>query len=145
MIRRLGWRQRLTATRGTARMNRQTLLAFLSSLGVAIGAGLASALLFLVLTKGTIIALCLAYFAPLPLMIASLGFGQWTGLVGALLGVGVITALLSPSVGLVYAIGIGIPAWLVCLAALRGAPPPEPQTTRPARQQTTAPALRNPA
>jgi hypothetical protein len=123
-------------------MNRQTLLAFLSSLGVAIGAGLASALLFLVLTKGTIIALCLAYFAPLPLMIASLGFGQWTGLVGALLGSGLVAALAYPSVGAaLYPIAIAVPAWLICAAALRGAPPAEQQSRRTAAQQVqpTAP------
>jgi hypothetical protein len=117
-------------------MNRQTLLPFLLSLGVAIGAGLASALLFLVLAKGTIIALCLAYFAPLPLLIASLGFGQWTGLVGALLGSGLVAALAYPSIGVaLYPIAIALPAWLVCAAALRGAPAPEPQSTRTAIQK----------
>lgn len=112
-------------------MNRQTLVPFLSSFGVGIGAGLASALLFLVLAKGTIIALCLAYFAPLPLMIASLGFGQWTGLVGAFLGSGLVAALAYPSIGVaLYPIAIAVPAWLVCAAALRGAPAPEPQSPR---------------
>jgi hypothetical protein len=114
------------------------------SIGVAIGAGLASALLFVVSAKGTLLALVLAYFAPLPLMIGSLGFGQWTGLVGALLGSGLIATLLYPMVGLIYALGIAVPAWLVCVAALRGAPPPEPQPTRPARQRTPAPALLHP-
>jgi hypothetical protein len=112
-------------------MNKQATLARLSSLAVAIGAGLASALLFVLPTKGTLVALFIAYFAPLPLMIASLGFGQWTGLVGALLGSGLIAALLYPSIGLVYAIGIAVPAWLACAAALRGAPPPEAKPPRP--------------
>lgn len=122
-------------------MNRQSALAFLSSLGVAIGAGLASALLFLVLAKGSIIALCLAYFAPLPLMIASLGFGQWTGLVGALLGSGLVAALAYPSIGCVlYPLAIAVPAWLVCAAALRGAPPPEQPSRRTlAQNQSAAP------
>jgi hypothetical protein len=126
-------------------MNRQPLRASLLSLGVAIGAGLASALLFVLSAKGTLLALILAYFAPLPLMIASLGFGQWTGLVGALLGSGLIAILLYPMVGLIYAIGIAVPAWLVCAAALRGAPLPEPQPTRPARQKTPAPVVSNSA
>jgi hypothetical protein len=126
-------------------MTRQTLPASLLSVGVAIGAGLASALLFVVSAKGTLLALILAYFAPLPLMIASLGFGQWTGLVGTLLGSGLIALLLYPTVGLVYAIAIAVPAWLVCAAALRGAPPPEPQLKRPARQKLVAPVVPNPA
>ena len=120
-------------------MNRETLLPLLSGFGVAIGAGLASALLFLVLTKGTIIALCLAYFAPLPLMIASLGFGQWTGLVGALLGSGLVAALAYPSVGAaLYPIAIAVPAWLICAAALRGVPPAEQQSRRTAQQAQPA-------
>lgn len=124
-------------------MNRQTLLALLSSLGIAIGAGLASALLFVGPMKGTLFALFLAYLAPLPLMIASLGFGQWTGLLGVLLGSGLIAGLLYPSIGLVYAIGIGLPAWLVCAAALRGAPPVEAKPPRPVAQKP--PALPNAA
>jgi hypothetical protein len=125
-------------------MTRQSLLASLWSLGVALGAGLAGALLFVASAKGTLLALLLAYFAPLPLMIASLGFGQWTGLVGALLGSGLIATLLYPSIGIVYAIGIALPAWLVCAAALRGAPPLEPVSPRrPAVQN--APAVPNAA
>lgn len=116
-------------------MTRRSVLAFLSSFGIAIGAGLAGALLFVVSAKGTLLALFLAYFAPLPLMIASLGFGQWTGLVGALLGSGLIATLLYPSIGIVYAVGIALPAWLVCAAALRGAPPLESRPIRPAAQK----------
>jgi hypothetical protein len=123
-------------------MTKQSLLTSLWSLGVGIGAGLAGALLFVASAKGTLLALLLAYFAPLPLMIASLGFGQWTGLVGALLGSGLIATLLYPSIGIVYAIGIALPAWLVCAAALRGAPPLEPVSPRrPAVQN--APAVPN--
>ena len=48
-------------------------------------------------------------------------------------------------VGLIYAVGIGVPAWFVCVAALRGAPPAEPQPTRPARAKTIAPAVPNPS
>jgi hypothetical protein len=119
-------------------MTRHALIAFLSSLGLAVGAGLASALLFLVLAKGTVVALCLAYFAPLPLMIASLGFGQWTGLVGALLASGLVAALSYPSIGaIVYPIAVTLPAWLVCAAALRGAPRREPQSPRKAAEQTS--------
>jgi hypothetical protein len=133
-------------------MPEQAPLARLSSLGVAAGAGIASALLFVVFTEnGTLLALCLAYFAPLPLMIASLGFGQWTGLVGAILGSALATIRLSPhieflySMGIAYAIGIGFPAWLVCAAALRGAPPAELPSTRVVREKTAGPTIPNAA
>jgi hypothetical protein len=124
-------------------MNRHSVLAYLSSAGIAIGAGLASALLFALLVKGTLAALLLAYFAPLPLMIASLGFGQSAGLASAFVGSGVIATIFYPSVGaLLYPLGIALPAWLVCFAALRGAPPLEPQIKRahaPAPAPTPAP------
>jgi hypothetical protein len=137
-------------------MNRQTLLASLSSLGVAIGAGLASALLSVVFpVNGTLIAFALAYFAPLPVMIACLGFGQWTGLFSGIVGSGLIAALLYPSAGvsisagasalpgwlfcgLLYAGTIALPAWLICAAALRGAPPLEPQTRARSVQKSGA-------
>jgi hypothetical protein len=119
-------------------MNRHSVLAYLSSAGIAIGAGLASALLFALLVKGTLAALVLAYFAPLPLMIASLGFGQWAGLASAIVGSGVIATIFYPTVGaLLYPLGIALPAWLVCFAALRGAPTLEPQINR---AHTPAPA-----
>jgi hypothetical protein len=133
-------------------MTRPSSLASLSSLGVAIGAGLASALLFVVFSRnGTMLALCLAYFAPLPLMIASLGFGQWTGLVGAILGAFVTAIRLWPSfefsyaAAIAYAVGIAIPAWFVCAAALRGAPPLEPQSARAPHQKIATPVVPNPA
>ncbi|GAC1329088.1 MAG: DUF2232 domain-containing protein [Beijerinckiaceae bacterium] len=122
-------------------MTKQVMLAHLSSLGIAIGAGLASALLFVVSAKGTLPALLLAYFSPLPLMIATLGFGQWTGLVGALLGSGLVAVTLSATAGPFYAIGLALPAWVVCVVALRGAPAPE---IRPSAQMSS-PADPNPA
>jgi hypothetical protein len=121
-------------------MKKEVTLAHLSSLGVAIGAGLASALLFVVSAKGTLPALLLAYFSPLPLMIATLGFGQWTALVGAILGSALVAVTLSATAGPFYAIGLALPAWLVCIVALRGAPPPE---IRPSAQ--TSPADSNAA
>ena len=41
---------------------------------VGLGAGLASALLFAASTRGTGLAMALAYFSPLPLLIGALGF-----------------------------------------------------------------------
>ena len=49
---------------------------------VGLGAGLASALLFAASTRGSSLAMALAYFSPLPLLIGALGFS----LLGALLG-----------------------------------------------------------
>ena len=50
------------------------------SAAVAIGAGLASALLFSLVTQATVFAIALAYLSPLPIMIAMIGFGRAAGL-----------------------------------------------------------------
>ena len=52
---------------------------------VAFGSGLAATLLLLAAFQGSVPALLLAYLSPLPLMIATIGFGHVTGL-GAVLG-----------------------------------------------------------
>jgi hypothetical protein len=122
------------------------------SLGVAVGAGLASALLAVIFPlNGTLVAFALAYFAPLPVMIVSLGFGQWTGFLSGFLGTALIPVLLYffiPAGGnalpglllcaLLYAGAIALPAWFVCAAALRGAPPLEPQTRSRTAQKNGA-------
>ena len=53
---------------------------------VALGAGLASAVLYLVARKTSVPAVMLAQLGPLPIMIATLGFGGVTGLLAALFG-----------------------------------------------------------
>ena len=47
----------------------------LHRLVVAIGAGCAAALLFAVSAQSSLLAMTLAYLAPLPIMIATLGWG----------------------------------------------------------------------
>jgi hypothetical protein len=100
----------------------------------AVGAGLASALLFSLVTQGTLFAVALAYLSPLPIMIATIGFGRIAGLVASALAVLAIAAIgfiqqgrdasgdalggaaLS---GLAFALSLAAPAlWLSYLAAL---------------------------
>ncbi|MGA2638942.1 hypothetical protein [Methylocella sp.] len=100
----------------------------------AVGAGLASAVLFSLVTQGTIIAIALAYLAPLPIMIAMIGFGRAAGLVAtALATLAVIAIAFAQQVqetsdgalgaaafsGLAFALSLAAPAlWLSFLAAL---------------------------
>ncbi len=72
---------------------------------IAVGAGLASALLFASLVGGSMLALPLFFLTPLPLGIAALGWGTAAGLVA-----GVVTAA---AVG----IGLGLPAMLAVALA----------------------------
>ena len=50
---------------------------------VGLGAGAAAALLFASVTSGTWMSVPLFYLAPLPIMIAGLGWSHWSALVAA--------------------------------------------------------------
>ncbi|MDB5593203.1 MAG: conserved rane protein of unknown function [Hyphomicrobiales bacterium] len=87
-------------------------------IAIAIGAGLASALLFVVPAKGTPVAFALAFLGSLPIMIAGLGFGPVVGLSAAFAGTLVIGLALHPLLALFFAGTLGLPAfWLSRLAS----------------------------
>jgi hypothetical protein len=95
---------------------------------------LASALLFSLVTQGTIFAISLAYLAPLPIMIAMIGFGRAAGLAAAALATLAVIAIAfiqqsraasdgalgaAALSGLTFALSLALPAlWLSFLAAL---------------------------
>jgi hypothetical protein len=82
------------------------------------GAGAAAALLFLAATRGAPIGVALAYLGPLPLMIATLGWGLDAGLV-ALFFACALAAAVSPAYALVYGLLVAGPAWgLAAFAAV---------------------------
>jgi hypothetical protein len=87
-------------------------------IGIAIGAGLAAALLFAAMTKGTLLAMMLAYLAPLPIMIAALGWGLDMGGVAAGVASVVVAGLAEPLSGGVFAASIALPAWLLSFAVM---------------------------
>ena len=92
--------------------------------GVALGAGLASALLFAVSAKGTTAAALIAYFTALPIMIAALGFGHVSGLAAVALGTGAIAIGLGPLLAGFFALCFGFPAWWLAYLAMLARPAP---------------------
>ena len=83
----------------------------MTGLLIALAAGLASATMFASIISGALISLVLFYLAPLPLMVAALGWGSATALIG-----GVIAALgLGLMFGIPYmaafALTVALPAW----------------------------------
>jgi hypothetical protein len=87
---------------------------------VGIGAGLVSALLIAVLAKSTPLALLLFLLAPVPILIASLGWNHRAGLVATLVG-GLATGLVSgASDGIGFVLGTALPAWWLGYLALLG-------------------------
>ena len=87
---------------------------------IAIGAGCAAALLFAVSAQTSPLAMALAYLAPLPIMIVSLGWGLDGGGVAGAVSVLALGLLAGPPTGFLFAASIAAPAWL--LAAFSATP-----------------------
>lgn len=87
---------------------------------IGLVAGLASALLFASILSGSPFAVVLFYAAPLPLMIVALGWSHRAGLVAAVTGALVLGLGLAPVTGLVFAAGVGLPAWALSYLAMLG-------------------------
>lgn len=89
---------------------------------IALAAGLASALMFASIVSGAIISLVLFYLAPLPLMVAALGWGSATALIGgivAALGLGAIFGI--PYMA-AFALTVALPAWWLGYLAMLARP-----------------------
>ena len=80
---------------------------------VAIGAGCAAALLFVVSAQTSVLAMALAYLAPLPIMIATLGWGLDAGAIAGAISVAVLAVLAEPLSALVFAASVAAPAWVL--------------------------------
>lgn len=94
---------------------------------VAIGAGCAAALLFVVSSQSGVLAMALAYLAPLPIMIATLGFGLDAGAIAGAISAAVLALvawLSSNPIGqaalsaLVFAASVAVPAWALAAFAV---------------------------
>ena len=96
-----------------------------SLLAIGLGAGLASALLFAVVITGSPLALVLSLVAPLPVLIAALGWNHRAGLVATSVGAGAIALVFKPAAGVAFALGWALPAWWLAYLALLGRPRPD--------------------
>jgi hypothetical protein len=92
-----------------------------SNIALSIGAGLASAVIFVVLTRFTTPAILLAHLAPLPIMVVALGLGVRHGATAAIVGAVGLSIWPAPLFGLIFGIYIALPAF-VASYALSGAP-----------------------
>lgn len=85
---------------------------------VALGAGCAAAFLFAVSAQTSPLAMMLAYLAPLPIMIATMGWGVSAGAIAAAVSVAGLTLLAEPLTGLLYAGSVAAPAWMLAAWAV---------------------------
>ena len=87
---------------------------------VGLGAGAAAALLFASVVSGSIAAIFLFYLAPLPILIAALGWSHVAGLIAAAFATAVVAVLSGVFFIAVPVIAFG--AWWLGYLALLGAP-----------------------
>jgi hypothetical protein len=89
---------------------------------VGLGAGAAAALLFASVISGALVSILLFYLAPLPILIAALGWSHWCGLLAAVTA----SACLGLTFGMLFfaafLVGIAAPAWWLGYLALLARP-----------------------
>lgn len=89
---------------------------------IGIAAGIATALLFASVASGSAFAILLFYLAPLPIMIAAIGWSHLAGLIAALVAAGGLAAGLGGVFFVAFLIGVGLPAWWLGYLALLARP-----------------------
>ena len=89
---------------------------------IGIGAGAAAALLFASVTSGSWLSIVLFYLAPLPIMIAGLGWSHWAALIAALTGALALAVAFGPVFFFSFLAGAGLPAWWLGYLAMLARP-----------------------
>jgi hypothetical protein len=89
---------------------------------IGIGAGAAAALLFASVTSGSLLSIPLFYLAPLPIMIAGLGWSHWAAMTAALAGALGLGAVFGTVFLLAFSAGAGFPAWWLGYLAMLARP-----------------------
>lgn len=117
------------------------------NLPVAIAAGCASALMFASIISGALISVLLFYLAPLPLMVAAMGWGPACAAIGGAFAAVSLGVLFGVSYSAAFVLTVALPAWwlghLVLLGRPAGVDTP-PQRIEQATIQETDAALAAP-
>jgi hypothetical protein len=89
---------------------------------IAIAAGAASALMFASIISGALVSLLLFYLAPLPLMVAALGWGPLAATIGGIAAATGLGAMFGLPYCIAFVVMVGLPAWWLGHLALLGRP-----------------------
>jgi hypothetical protein len=89
---------------------------------IAMVAGSASALMFASIVSGALISLLLFYLAPLPLMVAALGWGPLSAALGGILAATGLGAIFGLPYCIAFVVTVALPAWWLGHLALLGRP-----------------------
>jgi Predicted membrane protein (DUF2232) len=89
---------------------------------IAIAAGCASALMFASIVSGALISLLLFYLAPLPLMVAAIGWGPLSATIGGIAAATGLGAIFGLPYCIAFVVTVALPAWWLGHLALLGRP-----------------------
>jgi hypothetical protein len=89
---------------------------------IGVSAGAATALLFASVASGALLSVLLFYLAPLPILIAALGWSHWAALVAAVVASASLAAVFGAFFFVAFLVGIGLPAWWLGYLALLARP-----------------------
>ncbi|WP_439925140.1 hypothetical protein [Nitrobacter sp. JJSN] len=89
---------------------------------IAVAAGCASALMFASIISGALVSLLLFYLAPLPLMVAAMGWGPTCAAIGGALAGAVLGAMFGPPYSAAFVLTVALPAWWLGHLVLLGRP-----------------------
>ena len=89
---------------------------------IALAAGLASAMMFASIVSGALASLLLFYLAPLPLMVAALGWGSTAALIAGLFASAGLAVAFSFTYMAAFVLTIALPAWWLGHLALLARP-----------------------
>jgi hypothetical protein len=95
---------------------------------IGIAAGCASALMFASMISGALISLLLFYLAPLPLMVAAIGWGPLAAAIGGCAAAGSLGIIFGLNYCIAFAVVFALPAWWLGHLALLGRPAAGPSS-----------------
>jgi magnesium-transporting ATPase (P-type) len=89
---------------------------------VAIAAGFASASMFASIVSGALVSLLLLYLAPLPLMVAALGWSPFSAAIGGATAAAILGLAFGLHYCIAFIVAIALPAWWLGHVTLLGRP-----------------------
>jgi predicted membrane protein DUF2232 len=108
---------------------------------IALAAGAASALMFASMVSGALISVLLLYLAPLPLMVAALGWGPLCATIGGIAAATGLGAIFGLPYGIAFVVAVALPAWRLGHLALLGRPIASSETSPENGATATPPPL----
>ena len=108
---------------------------------IAIAAGAASALMFASIVSGALISLVLFYLAPLPLMVAALGWGPLSATIDGIAAATGLGAIFGLPYCIAFVLTIALPAWWLGHLALLGRPVADGAATGNGASPPVAPVM----